>query len=86
MTREDSRCTGVILLEPKPRIDRCCDPSGVDYDTRTLSGGVASLNPRLIYGTPAGVLRSSLHSVAIVLTIPKRSRGNAIHVLARASG
>jgi hypothetical protein len=35
---------------------RCWHPSGVQFDSRFTTGDVASLNPRLIAGTPAGVL------------------------------
>ena len=39
--------------------DVCCHPSGVRFHDRPGTGGIASLNPRLIAGTPAGVQQSS---------------------------
>ena len=34
----------------------CWHPCGVQFRSRFTTGGVALLNPRLIAGTPAGVL------------------------------
>ncbi len=42
----------------------CCDPSGVVVLFSALSGGVASLNPRLIAGNPTG-----LHYIGIGILV-----------------
>ena len=47
--------TGLIGVTRRSGRQRFCDPSGVAFNDGRRSGGVASLNPRLISGTPAGV-------------------------------
>src|SRR5262245_55297029 len=46
-----------------------CDPSGVEFQiAQHLTGGIASLNPRLMAGTPAGVLRNRRTSCNFILS------------------
>src|SRR5205807_1490179 len=51
-----------LSLTSKPSLEpRCWHPSGMQSRLRFTTGDIASLNPRPIAGTPAGVATSSSH-------------------------